>query len=310
MKNAFEKSLLGLMEQYEKIVLLTADEDSPELTAIREKFSKRCFSFGIAECNMVGAAAGLSKAGFIPVVYTVASFLAYRSFEFIRCDICINNFKVILVGFASGVKINNFGPIHHAIEDIAVLRVLPELVLLSPASVNEVEPVLEAALETTAPVYIRLGKGFEAEIFDSPPSFAIGKSELIREGDDLTIIATGNIIANAIEAAVLLKEKLNISTDIINMSTIKPIDKAVILNSAAKTHRVVTVEEHQVTGGLGGAVSEVLATSNVNAKLEIIGFNDKFCTAYGLHRDLLEAYGLSSMQIFERIKAFVQKIST
>jgi len=307
LKTAFEKSLLGLMEQYEKIVLLTADEHSPELTAIREKFPSRCFSFGIAEFNMVGAAAGLSRAGFIPVVYTVASFLAFRSIEAIRCNICINNFKVILAGFASGVKINNFGPVHHAIEDIAVLRALPELVLLSPASVNEVKPVLKAALETTSPVYIRLGKAFETEIYDSPPSFTIGKCELIREGWDLTIIATGNIIANAIDAAELLEKEFAISTDIINMSTIKPIDKEAILNSATKTHRVVTVEEHQVTGGLGGAISEVLAKSDVNAKLEIIGFNDKFCTAYGLHSDLLEAYGLSAVQIFERIKAFMEE---
>lgn len=307
MKNAFEKSLHGLMEQYEKIVLLTADEHSPELTAIREKFSKRCFSFGIAECNMVGAAAGLSMAGFVPVVYTGASFLAFRSFEFIRCDICINNLKVILVGLASGVKINNFGPVHHAIEDIAVLRVLPDLTLLSPASMNEVEPVLKAALETNAPVYIRLGKGFETEIYEAAPSFAIGKCDFVREGSDLTIIATGNIIANAIDAAELLEKEFDISTDIINMSSIKPIDKVAIINSAAKTHRVVTIEEHQVTGGLGGAVSEVLATSGVNAKLEIIGFDDTFCTAFGWHRDLLEAYGLSAVQLFERIKAFVKK---
>jgi transketolase len=295
------------MEQYDKIVLLTADEHSPELTILRETFPRRCFSFGIAECNMVGAAAGFSRAGFLPVVYTVASFLAYRTFEAIRCDICMNNFNVILAGYACGVKINNFGPVHHALEDIAVLRSLPELVLLSPASVNEVAPVTKAALEIDSPVYIRIGKAFETEIFNSPPSFTIGKSEFIREGCDLTIIGTGNIIANAMDAADLLEKEYGLSADIINMSTLKPIDKEAILSSARKTHRVVTVEEHQVIGGLGGAVSEVLAQSGVNAKLEIIGFNDTFCTAFGWHRDLLEAYGLSAKHIFERIKAFMEK---
>lgn len=306
MKKTFEKSLLVLMEQNEKIILLTADEHSPELTAIREKFPERCFSFGIAECNMVGAAAGFSRAGFLPIVYTMASFLSFRSSEFIRCDICLNNIKAILVAYGSGVKNNVYGPTHHLTEDIAVMRVLPNLTVLSPASPLEVAPALESAIAYSGPVYYRLGKAFETEIYTSTPQFEIGKSTLMREGSGLTIIATGNIIANAIEAADMLKKEHDISADIINMSTIKPIDKAAILNSAAKTHRVVTVEEHQVNGGLGGAVSEVLATSGVNAKLEMIGFNDTFCMTYGWHRDLLEAYGLSAKQIFERIKVFAQ----
>lgn len=307
MKKTFEASLLSLMEQNERIVLLTADEQSPELTAIREKFPKRCFSFGIAECNMVGAAAGLSRAGFVPLVYTMASFLSFRAAEFIRCDICLNNFKVILVAYSSGVKNNSYGPTHHLTEDIAAMRVLPNLTVLSPASPLEVVPALEAAIAHSGPVYYRLGKAFETEIYTGMPHFEIGKSTPIRKGDDLTIIATGNIIANAIEAADMLEKELGISADIINMSTIKPIDKAAILNSAAKTHRVVTVEEHQVNGGLGGAVSEVLATNAINAKLDIIGFNDTFCMTYGWHRDLLEAYELSAVQIFERMKMLTQE---
>lgn len=307
MKKAFENSLLIFMEQNEKIVLLIADEHSPGLTAIREKFPERCFAFGIAECNMVGAAAGISRAGFLPIVYTMASFLAFRSSEFIRCDICLNNLKAILVAYGSGVKNNAYGPTHHLTEDIAVMRVLPNLTVLSPASPMEVVPALESAIAYNGPVYFRLGKAFETEIYTNMPQFEIGKSTLIRKGDGLTIIATGNIIANAIEAADMLKKELGISADIINMSTIKPIDKAAILNSAAKTHRVVTVEEHQVNGGLGGAVSEVLATSGVNARMEMVGFNNTFCMTYGWHRDLLEAYGMSAMQIYERIKVFTQK---
>lgn len=304
MKKAFENSLLGLMEQNEKIVLLTADEHSPELTTIRENFPLRCFSFGIAECNMVGAAAGLSRAGFVPLVYTVASFLAFRSFEFIRCDICINNFKVILVGYASGVKINNFGSVHHAIEDIAVLRALPNLTLLSPASVNEVEPVLKAALETTAPVYIRLGKGFEIEIFDAPPSFTIGKSEVIREGDDITIISTGNIISNAVEAAKLLSES-GIEVELINLSSIKPLDKDTLLNSIRKTKHVLTLEEHQITGGIGSLTAELIAENSVRCVFERMGFKDRFVTEYGWHKEILEQNGLSTKNVLEKVTELV-----
>ncbi len=295
------------MEQNEKIVLLTADEQSPELTVVREKFPERCFTFGIAECNMVGAAAGFARAGFVPIVYTMASFLAFRSSEFIRCDICLNNLKAVLVAYASGVKNNVYGPTHHLTEDIAAMRVLPNLAVISTASPLEVVPALKAAIDYSGPVYFRLGKAFETEIYTDMPQFEIGKSTLIRKGNDLTIIATGNIIANAIEAADMLKKELDISADIINMSTIKPIDRAAILDSATKTHKVVTVEEHQVNGGLGGAVSEVLATSGISARLEMIGFNDTFCMSYGWHRDLLEAYGMSAAQIFERIKVFAQK---
>lgn len=307
MKKTFEKSLPIIMEQNKNIVLLTADDQSPELTVVREKFPERCFTFGIAECNMVGAAAGFARAGFMPIVYTMASFLAFRSSEFIRCDICLNNFKAILVAYSSGVKNNVYGPTHHLTEDIAAMRVLPNLTVLSPASPFEVVPAMMAAVTCDGPVYFRLGKAFETEIYPSMPQFEIGKSTFIRKGDDLTIIGTGNIIANAIEAADMLKKEFNISADIINMSTIKPIDREAILSSAAKTHRVVTVEEHQVNGGLGGAVSEVLATSDVNARMEMIGFNDTFCMTYGWHRDLLESYGLSAVQIFDRIKVFMQK---
>lgn len=306
MKKTFEKSLSDIMEQNEKIVLLTADEQSPELTVVREKFPERCFAFGIAECNMVGAAAGFVRAGFLPVVYTMASFLSFRSAEFIRCDICLNNFKAVLVAYSSGVKNNVYGPTHHLTEDIAAMRVLPNLAVISPASPLEVVPALKAAIAYSGPVYYRLGKAFETEIYSDMPQFEIGKSTFIRNGNDLTIIATGNIISNAIEAANILKNELDVNADIIDMSSIKPIDREAILSSATRTHKVVTVEEHQVNGGLGSAVCEVLAAAGINAKVEMIGFNDTFCMSYGWHRDLLEAYGMSANQLSERIKAFLQ----
>lgn len=255
---------------------------------------------------MVTAAAALAKDGMIPIVYTVGAFLAFRAFESIRDDVCLQNLNVKIVGMGQGVKINNFGPTHHSTEDIAVLRVLPNLTIVSPASPLEVSPSFEAALAYKGPVYYRLGKAFEDEIYVEPPKFEIGKWNVLKSGTDITVIGTGNILSSALNVAKKLNES-GINAEVINASTIKPLDKECLIMSAGKTGKVVTIEEHQISGGLGGAVSEVLATSGINAKMEMIGFNDTFCMTYGWHRDLLEAYGLSDMQILERIKVFAQK---
>jgi transketolase len=288
------------MKTDNRIVLLIADELSEELKEIEKIFPDRLFMFGIAECNIIGAAAGLARAGFIPVVYTVAAFLAFRAFEFIRCDVCINKFNVKIVGYASGVKINNFGSAHHAIEDIAVLRSLPNLNLLSPASANEVEPILTAALGCDSPVYIRLGKAFETEIFEKEISFEIGKSKTVRDGKDVTVIGTGNIISNAIEAAKTLSEK-GIDCEIINLSSIKPLDKEIIIKSISKTKRVLTIEEHQITGGIGSAVAEIIAENRINCAFERMGFADKFVTEYGWHKEILEQNGLATEDVVRSI---------
>jgi len=212
----------------------------------------------------------------------------------------------LYIRMGAGVKINNFGPTHHATEDIAVLRTLPNLALLSPASPKEVPIIFEKSLEYNGAVYIRLGKAFESEIYENDPSFEIGKSTLIQSGDDITLISTGSIISNVIEAANRLKEE-GITADIINMTSIKPIDEDAIIRSAKKTGRVVTVEEHQIIGGLGSAVSEVLCSNGVSATFERMGFKDTFCTEYGWHRDLLEFYGMSSDDIFNACKDMLNR---
>jgi transketolase len=305
MKNRYEEHILHLMAQNEKIIALFADSDFGRYEKLEKNFPNRYFNFGIAECNMVGAAAGLAKDGWIPVVYSVNSFIVYRAYEFIRDDVCIQNLNVKFVGMGSGVIVNNFGPTHHTTEDIAALRVLPNLTLLSPASPNEVPPVLEKAIEHNGPVYIRLGKAFETEIYDGKlPIFNIGQSTLIREGQDITIISTGSIIGNVIEAAdALLKE--GISVEIINMATLKPLDAQAVVKSAQKTGKVLTVEEHQIIGGLGGAVSEVLCSEGVNVLFRRMGFEDVFCVEYGWHRDLKDAYGLSPTHIFNKCKEMI-----
>ena len=295
MKKEFEECFYEHMGNNERIVAFFADSPFDRIEDLKKEFPNRVFNFGIAESNMVAAAAGMARASggeLIPVVYTIGSFLTYRAYEFIRNDVCVQKVNVKLVGNCSGVKNNILGPTHHTTEDFAVLRALPNLAILSPASPKEVAPAFEKCLEYDGAIYFRLGKAFETEIYDSAPKFEIGKSTLLQSGNDLTIISTGNIITCALEAVAILKKE-GITVDVINMSTIKPIDAEGIIASAQKTGRVVTVEEHQIIGGLGSVVSEVLIENNVHASLERIGFRDTFCTEYGWHKDLLEFYGMS-----------------
>ena len=306
MKKTFEQHLYDAMKKNNRLVLLTADDESEELSRIHSDFPDRHYAFGIAECNLVGAAAGLSKLSFIPIVYTYGAFLTYRAYEFIRCDVCINNYNVKIVGWGSGVKVNNYGPTHHTTEDIALLRVLPNMTLLSPASQKETEPVLKAAIAHTGPVYIRIGKGFETEVFTDTPAFTIGKSERIRCGKDITFVATGNIIANVLEAADMLEAK-SIHADIINLSSIKPFDKDTVLESIRRTGKVITVEEHQVIGGIGSAVAECIAESGIQCSFMRMGFLDKFATEYGWHKDILAMNNLSPESIHKAAHTLLGK---
>jgi transketolase len=302
MRTAYGDAFFDLIGRNEKIIALIADDGPVRFDELREKYSGRIYNFGIAEGNMVGAAAALANEGFIPVVLAVNSFLVYRALNFINYDVCRKNLNVKFIGASCGVIMNKFGPTHHSTEDIAALRSMPNLTLLSPASVKEVAPVLEKAVAHEGPVFIRLGKAFETEVYETVPQFEIGKSSRLREGNDITVIATGSIAADAIEAAAAL-EKEGFTVEVINMSTIKPLDEAAVTASAKKTGRIVTVEEHSIYGGLGCAVSECLLKAGVPLKgFDIMGFNDVFCTEYGWHRDLKRAYGLSPEHIAERCK--------
>ncbi|MDR1913233.1 MAG: transketolase [Clostridiales bacterium] len=301
----FYNELLKLMLKNGKIIFLHADQAGNIDHELKTHFPTHYINFGIGENNMIAAACALAKDGLVPLVCTQGAFLAYRSFEFIRVDCCIQNMNIKIIAMGAGVKNNTLGPTHHATEDIAAMRVLPNLTILSPASPLEIAPALDAALAHNGPVYLRLGKAFETEIYTEPPKFKIGVANLLSEGSDLTIIATGNIIASAIYASDKLSES-GISCDVINMSTIKPLDVDAVLRSAIKTRNVVTIEEHQIIGGLGGAVAEVLAQRGIGAKLERIGFNDEFATTYGWHKDILENYDLLPKQIYKRIVSFLR----
>lgn len=299
MRKTYENSIYELMKRNEKIVALVADSGLGKYEDIEKEFPDRLFNFGIAESNMIAAGAAMAKEGFIPVIYALNNFMVYRAYEFIRNDVCLQNRNVKFVGLGAGVVANTLGPTHHTTEDISCLRVLPNMTLVSPASPKEVPVVLEKSVDFTGPVYIRLGKAFEREIYENDSPFEIGKSTVLTEGNDLTVIATGSITADALEAVNKLKEK-GVNAELINASTIKPFDGETLLKSAKKTKKVVSVEEHQVTGGLGAAVAETLCKAGIGAKLDIVGFENTFCSDYGWHQDLKRMYGMSPDHIFNR----------
>jgi transketolase len=306
MRVAFEKALYEVMHRRADVVAVVADSATGEYEKIKEEFPKRYIDFGIAESNMVAASAGIASTGKIPVLYTINAFLVYRAYEFIRNDICMQNRKVIMVGSGAGVIYNNLGPTHHTTEDIAVLRVLPNLTVLSPASVKEVPKVLDAALEIDGPVFIRLGKSYEVEVYEGDSRFAFGKAIELRPGGDATIIGTGSILADALDAVKIL-EKKGISVRVLNMATLKPLDGQSVLRAAKETRCILTLEEHSTTGGLGSAVSEVLCRNGIGIAFQSMGFEDCFCTDYGYHQELKKMYGLDGSHVAETLETLLRR---
>ena len=303
MRVQFEQSIYELMKQNDRILALVADSGTGKYKEIQKEMPKRYFDFGIAENTMISVAAGLASEGWIPVVYAINNFLAYRSYEFIRNDICLDHRNVKIVGLGAGVIQNMQGPTHHTLEDIAALRAIPNLVLLSPGSPKEVKGALEAAIAYDGPVYIRLAKAYETEMFASdPPAFKIGGFNIPQEGSDITLISTGSITGDVCIAAKTL-QKENISIQVININSLKPIDEKGILREVRKTHKVIAVEEHNVYGGLGSIISEILAKSGEAYSFRMMGFADKFCLDYGWHQELKRMNGLSPEHIAEACRS-------
>lgn len=301
MQSACMGCLMELAEKDKRILYLTADSGDGGLDKIfRKNFPDRSFDFGIAEGNTVAAAAGLATAGKIPFVYTAGPFLTYRSFEFIRNDICMQNLNVKLIGTGSGLSVSSLGPTHHTTEDIAVLRVLPNLKIMSPATPNQVFACMKEAYVHKGPVYIRLGMNKEKEYFDSDHSFDIHRNELLRKGSDITIFTTGSILDEVMNAAEILNGK-GISANVINVPMIKPFDQENVIEMAAVSQLFVSVEEHNVLGGLGSIIAEILTEQGIAMKLLRIGLQDAFSVGYGKLEDVRDENGLSAEKIALKI---------
>ena len=301
---SYGNALLELGKLYENVVVLDADLAGATQTAVfMKEFPERHIDCGIAESNMMGVAAGLSLTGKVPFASTFAMFAAGRAFEQVRNSIGYPHCNVKIGATHAGITVGEDGATHQCNEDIALMRTIPGMTVICPADDVEARAAVFAAYEFEGPVYMRFGRAAVPVINDTPDyKFEIGKGVTLREGKDVTIIATGIMVANCLEAAEKLAAE-GIDAEVINIHTIKPIDADLIVASAQKTGKVVTAEEHSVIGGLGGAVAEVLAEKAPTKQLRI-GINDVFGES-GPAGELVKKYGLDADSVYEKIKAFV-----
>lgn len=308
-REGFSHGLYELADKYDNLVGLGADiTASVGMDALAEKHPERFISLGIAEQNCIGVAAGLALSGKVPVFSTYGVFAGMRTTDQVRISICYNNLHVIIGGAHAGVSVGPDGATHQALEDIAIMRVLPNMCVLSPADATQTRLATIAAYEQrNAPVYLRFGRAAFPDYTDPLERFEIGKAQLMRNGNDISIIATGHMVWEALLAAEVL-QKHNISARVINMHTIKPIDKLAIVDAARETRAIITAEEHQVHGGLGSAVAEVVV-ENHPVPMALIGMQDSFGES-GEPEELMIKYGLKAENIIDKAMLLLKKSSS
>lgn len=304
-RESYGNALVELGKEKEDLVVLDADLAAATKTGIFKKaFPERHIDCGIAEANMTGIAAGMSTCGYVPFISTFAMFAAGRSFEQVRNSIGYPHLNVKIGATHAGISVGEDGATHQCNEDLALMREIPGMVVINPSDDIEAKAAVRAAYEHAGPVYLRFGRLAVPVINDRPDyHFEIGKGVVLKEGIDVTIFATGLCVSSALEAAEKLKED-GIDAEIVNIHTIKPIDRELVTASAKKTGKVVTAEEHSVIGGLGSAVAEVLS-GEAPTKLLRIGVGDVFGES-GPAKELVAKYGLDGTGIYEKVKKFVK----
>ena len=302
-RDSYGNALAELGAEHKDIVVLDADLAAATKTGVFKKaFPERFIDCGIAESNMMGVAAGLAAAGLVPFASSFAMFAAGRAFEQVRNSIGYPHLNVKIGATHAGISVGEDGATHQCNEDIALMRTIPGMVVISPADDVEAKAAVKAAYEHQGPVYLRFGRLAVPVINDRPDyKFELGKGVVLREGKDLTIIATGLPVSSCLEAAEKLAAD-GIDAKVINIHTIKPLDEELVVAAAKETGKVVTVEEHSVIGGLGSAVCDVLA-EKAPTKVLKIGINDTFGES-GPAAELIKKYGLDTDSIYEKIKEF------
>lgn len=299
-RDGFGEALIALGEKREDIVVLSADlTDSTRAGWFKKKFPERFFSMGVSEQDMIGTAAGLALAGKVSFACTFGVFAAGRAWDQIRVSVAYMNLNVKIAGTHGGISVGEDGPTHQAIEEITLMRVLPNMTVIVPCDAIEARKATIASADYTGPVYLRLGRNSVPVITEEKDDFKIGKANILRDGKDLTIIACGYEVYEALEAHNILK-KQDISARVINLHTIKPIDRAAIRKAGEETGAVVTAEEHTILGGLGSAVSEVLA-QECPVPVEFVGVKDRFGES-GSPEELFSLFELTAQDIAKAAK--------
>ena len=298
MRDAFGEAILELGKANPNILALTADlGPSVRLAAFKEAFPDRYFNVGVAEANMIGVAAGLALEGFIPFCTSFAVFLPGRCFDQVRVSVCQNKANVKLIGSHSGLSNSGDGATAQSVEDIALMRVLPEMTVIYPADGLETKKAVKAMTENFGPIYLCISRAETEVVTKENDPFEIGKVNILRPGKKVTLIACGAMVPLALSAAP------EIDGEVINLSTIKPLDRETILKSVKKTGRVITVEEHSVYGGMGSTVAEFLA-QEYPVPMKIMGIQDVFGQSAREYQQLLDKYGLTVENIIKSFNSF------
>lgn len=291
MRIEYGKYLVELGYKNQDIVVLEADlKESTQSVHFQKSFPHRYFDMGVAEQNMIGVAAGLSLSGKIPMVHSFACFISMRACEQVRTTVAYPDLNVKLIGTHAGISTGTAGTTHHAIEDIAIMRAIPNMTVLVPGDVEEMKQSVEAAIVHRGPVYIRLPAGDAEDIYGNEHRFSLGRATMLREGNDLCLITTGTMMACGVKAADQLAIK-GIKARVMQMACVKPLDRTAVQKAAVETGLIITIEEHNTLGGLGGAVCEIAAEVG-HARVKRIGINNHFLNV-GTADFLLEENGLT-----------------
>ena len=305
MRDAFTRNLKELFHKDEDLFFITSDTGYIVLDEFQRLFSSRYLNIGISEANMIGVAAGLALNEKKVFTYAIAPFITMRCFEQIRINLCFQNLPVYLIGIGGGLTYGAGGATHHTIEDIAVLNSLPNMTIICPGDPVEVEMAMRKMPETQGPVYLRLGKSGEKIIHKQPPNFEIGKGIKILEGNDVAIITTGNMLETGYNVCEKLAHE-GLNPGLVSMHTIKPIDKDLIEEISKQYKIIVTIEEHNIIGGLGSCVSDVITERDLNVRLKKFGIPDRYVDVVGSQEFLREQFGLKPEQISENILNYLK----
>jgi transketolase len=308
MRRDFVKQMLIEMEQNPNIIFLTGDLGFNALEPIKEKFPDRFVNVGIAEQHMVGMAAGLALEGKKVIVYSIASFSSLRPYEQIRTDVCYHDLDVKIIGVGGGVNYATHGITHHTIEDIAIMNVLPNMKVFAPGYSWEATEVTKALMNTPGPAYVRLGLSPGVDYSKPHFKFVQGKGYVVREGKDILLISTGNILNIVIEKAQLLEKALGKSVCVISMPSLKPLDEELILKHAKDAEGIFTIEEHSVIGGLGSLVGVLLWKHGIpKKKFHSFGFPDQFVKDVGDRNYLLGVVGIEANALAKKVVEIMKK---
>jgi transketolase len=302
MRNAFAQQITALAQQDQRVALLSGDIGNRLFDDYKARCGGRFLNCGVAEANMIGMAAGMASCGLRPVTYTIAPFTTTRCLEQIRVDLCYQRLPVVVVGVGAGLSYASLGATHHSCEDIALLRSLPNMTVVCPGDAWEVRAALRAAIDHDGPVYLRLGKKGEPLVHERAPEFKLGKGIVVREGHEACLVSTGNMLPVAVEAADRLRAD-GVSTRVISMHTVKPLDERLVADAFTRFRVVATLEEHSLIGGLSGAVSEWLADRGPQrARLLRFGTSDDFLHEAGEQDYARERFGLTAHRMASEIQ--------